>query len=62
MSQDKCTCVSCNSCGGLGQVMERTGSYPEEDLETCVECDGSGLSDGLCPHCQEMEHLQGDDT
>ena len=41
--------------------MERTGSYPEEDLETCVECDGSGLSDGLCPHCQEMQDLQGDD-
>jgi hypothetical protein len=49
-----CTCVSCGACRGLGQVMMPTNSYPEEDLETCTECDGSGVSD-LCSECAEKE-------
>jgi hypothetical protein len=31
--------------------MERTGGYPEEDLETCTECGGSGVSEE-CEECQ----------
>jgi DnaJ-class molecular chaperone len=48
----KCRCVSCPDCNGIGSVMQRTGSYPEEDLQTCSSCRGSGVSE-RCSSCED---------
>jgi DnaJ-class molecular chaperone len=51
---DECTCVSCGDCNGLGQIMVPTGAYPEEDLETCPTCDGTGIVE-QCGYCDELD-------
>jgi DnaJ-class molecular chaperone len=49
----KCACVACWDCKGTGRIEYRTGLYPEWDLETCPQCDGSGI-EAVCAHCQDQ--------
>ena len=49
-----CRCVSCPSCRGTGQQEYDTGSYPEWDLETCDECEGTGTIE-QCAACADRE-------
>jgi len=49
-----CKCVTCAECNGSGQVMESQIGYPEEDLETCSNCDGYGRSE-ICEECLDEE-------
>ena len=57
-----CTCISCDECGGTGNVwVSFTGKYlgnhrcdDLDDLETCQVCGGSGL-DEMCDECREKE-------
>ncbi len=57
MTAAKCQCVRCGTCGGLGQVEFDTHSYPEWDLETCMDCEGSGLSE-ICERCRDLEDAE----
>lgn len=55
-----CHCVQCGECGGSGCVwVSFSGEYlgarrcsDFDDLETCDECNGSGL-EFLCDECAE---------
>jgi hypothetical protein len=57
-----CTCISCDECGGSGNVwVSFTGKYlgrsrcdDLDDLETCEECSGSGFFE-MCDECLEKE-------
>lgn len=57
---NKCTCVSCSSCRGTGNVWftfngKYLGNHRSDDmdqLETCYDCDGSGLSE-VCEFCMD---------
>ena len=55
---DKCTCVRCEGCRGSGQV-EYDG-YTDWDLELCMECGGSGLSE-ICELCFDRRDDDWDD-
>lgn len=56
LESQPCKCVSCGACGGSGQVEYDTGSYPEWDLESCYECDGSGTTE-CCQRCEDLAEL-----
>ena len=57
-----CTCIPCSECDGTGTVWysfsgEYLGKHRCDDLdelETCSECHGSGISE-LCDECAERE-------
>lgn len=51
---DVCRCLRCSDCGGSGRVEVKTGSYPEWDLESCPECEGTGISE-MCRLCSDAE-------
>jgi DnaJ-class molecular chaperone len=61
-----CECVTCPSCGGSGNYyVDRNGSFVGQhrsddlqELETCDECRGSGLTE-TCGECLEAEELEG---
>lgn len=61
-SSENCTCVSCPECQGSGSVWRSfRGTYlgnnrcdDLDELETCPECNGRGLSE-MCDYCREME-------
>ena len=54
-----CQCVPCSECGGTGVVFRSfTGNYlgnhrcdDLDEMETCDECGGDGLSE-MCEECQ----------
>lgn len=59
-----CTCVSCGECDGTGRVWfafpgpDRGGRYlgrhrgdDLDEMDTCPQCDGSGITE-LCDECQ----------
>lgn len=58
----ECTCISCDECGGTGNVwVSFTGKYlgnhrcdDLDDLQTCESCGGTGI-DEVCDHCRELE-------
>lgn len=52
-----CQCVRCGSCRGTGNVWRPTGGYPEEDIERCDDCDGSGITE-QCDRCAEMDEIE----
>lgn len=56
-SMSECKCVSCGACRGSGQVMVPTIGYPEDDLEPCSECDGTGLTE-VCQRCRDLEEIE----
>ena len=49
-----CSCVLCVACRGTGQVMVAQDGYPEQDLETCSDCGGTGISE-KCGACIDKE-------
>ena len=49
-----CECVSCHDCNGMGFVSVPTEDYPEDDVETCPTCRGSGVTE-RCESCCDME-------
>lgn len=57
----ECTCVSCNACGGSGNIWldfkgRYLGNHRNDDLdqmETCDECHGMGLSE-VCEACTDI--------
>lgn len=59
-SEERCRCVSCAECDGTGNVwFSFSGQYlgnnrcdDLDDLRTCDECNGSGLSE-MCDLCQD---------
>jgi hypothetical protein len=61
-----CQCVSCSECGGSGRIwLDVFGNYlgnrrcdDLDEMETCMECSGSGLADGPCLHCELAEGSQ----
>ena len=55
-----CTCVLCSSCDGQGTYRVDTNSWPEDDLETCDECHGSGIVE-TCERCQELIEMEYDE-
>ena len=69
-----CECVTCNECGGHGYIWvsingKYLGKHRMDDMaemESCEECDGSGVSE-VCYDCQveyeedmEAEHFDGE--
>jgi hypothetical protein len=64
-SEKQCTCVSCGACDGSGSVWYSfSGEYlgnsrcdDLDDLQTCDECNGSGLSE-VCDLCQDWREEQ----
>lgn len=68
-AEQRCTCVSCGECGGSGTVWfafggkEYLGNSRCDDLdemETCEECGGSGLSE-KCEYCYDRDDEFSDD-
>jgi hypothetical protein len=64
----QCTCVSCGECRGTGTVWfafggrEYLGNRRCDDLDemhTCEECGGSGLSE-MCDFCQDERDYLGE--
>jgi hypothetical protein len=69
-----CTCVTCGECKGSGTVWfsfgssqygggQYLGNHRGDDLDemtTCEECGGSGLSE-VCELCQEAADLHYDE-
>ena len=57
-----CQCVQCDECNGSGSIWRSfSGKYlgrnhcdDLDDLETCEECQGSGIT-RVCDECQEFE-------
>jgi hypothetical protein len=48
----KCTCVSCGTCNGSGKTW--FWHHGVEESETCIDCDGSGLSEE-CDYCLDRD-------
>ena len=61
VAAEPCHCVRCDYCRGSGMFMVDTGSYPEENLESCEECGGSGLVQ-VCDRCQLLEEMDHEAT
>lgn len=55
-----CGCVRCGGCGGSGRMTVPALGYPEDDLESCDECRGIGLSE-VCDRCNDLEELEHDE-
>jgi len=53
---EPCRCVSCGACNGSGQMMVQQTRYPEEDLETCDCCSGTGIVE-VCDRCELLEEM-----
>jgi len=61
----QCTCTRCGACGGSGNVwFAFDGTYPGnsrcddlDDLETCDECRGSGIS-AECDYCAFQREIE----
>lgn len=59
-NERRCTCVSCAECRGSGSVwfsfsnryLGNSRCDDLDDLRTCEECGGSGLSE-MCDVCQD---------
>lgn len=57
-----CSCVPCSECNGSGSVWFAFGGRylgrgrcdDMDELETCDECRGSGISE-MCDYCREQE-------
>jgi len=60
LNAEPCTCVRCSFCGGSGTVRLETDSWPEWDLDTCDECQGSGIVED-CDRCLFLSELEHDD-
>jgi len=45
-----CKCIACGECNGNGRVRI---SF-DDDLVSCPDCDGSGLSE-VCEECRDAE-------
>lgn len=55
-----CECVSCPECRGLGQVeVHDPVGYPEYDLESCGNCEGTGRCE-ICSDCLGREEHDDD--
>jgi hypothetical protein len=63
-----CACVACEECGGSGHVWRSfSGKYlgnhrcdDLDELETCEECHGSGITE-MCDGCQtKLEQDEGE--
>jgi len=52
-----CRCIRCGDCGGSGRVMSRRDGYPESELESCVMCRGTGISEP-CAACELKEEYE----
>jgi DnaJ-class molecular chaperone len=52
-----CICILCPDCNGSGNVWEATNGYPEEELEACPTCGGSGITD-FCDECEDMKERE----
>lgn len=48
-----CRCVSCGTCNGNGRMWRDTGAWPEGESVTCIDCDGSGLTE-VCDRCEDL--------
>jgi hypothetical protein len=58
MAMSDCRCVYCGVCVGTGSVFEPTDyGYPEDDLERCEDCDGTGIAE-QCAYCREQEERE----
>jgi hypothetical protein len=63
-----CTCTPCSECGGGGSVfISATGEYlgPHrrddlDELETCPECNGSGVGE-YCEECLMLMEMDEDE-
>ena len=60
LKKEPCKCVRCDFCRGSGRMTVESLGYPEDDLESCDECHGSGLSE-VCERCQEMQEIEYDE-
>ena len=70
-SEVACRCVACGECGGAGTVWysfpgEGGGEYlgrrrcdDLDELASCPECSGYGLSE-VCDHCRMDEEVRDD--
>lgn len=74
-SEERCTCVSCGECRGSGTVWFSFGSPrygggiylgsgrcdDMDEMETCSECQGSGISQE-CDNCAFRRELEQDES
>ncbi len=53
-----CSCVRCAGCMGQGlRWFPYPEQWPEDDLETCSECHGSGIAE-QCTRCNDLDELE----
>lgn len=57
---EPCTCVSCGMCGGSGNIRFDDPDSPFDELETCDECWGSGITEP-CDRCQLLTDMEYDE-
>jgi DnaJ-class molecular chaperone len=56
-----CRCIRCDACHGSGRISVRSFGYPEDDIESCDECRGAGISES-CDRCQLLDEFDQDDA
>jgi DnaJ-class molecular chaperone len=57
LAAQPCQCVTCADCRGSGHVWYQTGRYPEEEMEGCDACSGSGITE-QCDRCADLMELE----
>lgn len=53
LMMSKCHCVYCGDCNGTGNVRVPSDGFPEWDLESCLNCQGSGIVE-MRLDCEEV--------
>jgi len=60
LSSLPCKCVRCHHCHGSGRMRVECFGYPEDELESCDGCQGTGLYE-VCDRCQLLDEFNEDE-
>lgn len=60
LNAQPCTCVRCGMCNGNCNVRVQGQNMPFDDLDTCPECHGAGITE-TCGRCMELIEIDNDE-